>query len=92
MPDPAEAPQEMGPLGLVAGHQTLLRHDLKLLQRRGVPGRAAAGELLMDVLDGARATAPEHAQDRQLGVGRSGVSGMEREYTKVFVFINGNFS
>src|SRR5436305_5552002 len=59
----------MGPLGFVARHQPLLRHDLELLQGRGVAGGRAARELVMDLLDGARAAALQLPECGQLDVG-----------------------
>ena len=60
---------------LVALDQPLFRHDLEQLQRGRVGGRALAAEDVVHLPDGAGAAVPQDAQDRQLGVGRSGGGG-----------------
>ena len=66
---------------LVAEDQPLLEHDLQQLQRGRVAGRAVPLEHLLHLADGARPSPPEHAEDRQLGVGRSGRRAQHSRHT-----------
>src|SRR5262249_36943219 len=59
-------------VALVAVDQALLRHDLQQLQRGRVRRGALLGQRLVHLSDGAGPALPEDAQDRQLGVGRTG--------------------
>ena len=60
---------DVGPVSLVALHESLFRHDLQQFERRGVDGPGPfLGEQFVDVPDRAGTALPEDAQDRQLGV------------------------
>ena len=66
---------DMGPVRLVAFDEPLLGHDLEHLERRRVGARAFLDERFVHLADRARAACPEHAEDGQFGVGRSGQHG-----------------
>src|SRR5262245_536970 len=59
---------DVGSGGLVAGDESLLRHDLEELEHGRIAGLAA--HRFGDFTNGAGAAVPEDAKDRQLGVSR----------------------
>src|SRR5687768_3032253 len=63
---------DVGPVGLVAADEAFFRHDLEKLERGGIGGRALPAEHLVHLTDRAGSAIPEHTQDGELGVGRSG--------------------
>ena len=72
---------DMGPLALIPSDQTLLRHDLQELERRGVAGRATTAELSLHFSNRARPPFPEDPQNLELGRRRAGDVGLDRLYT-----------
>ena len=56
---------------LVAGDQSLFRHDLHQFQRRRVAGFAGLGERFVHVPDGCGTALPEHTKNGEFGVSRA---------------------
>ena len=78
-------------IGLVAADEALLRHDLQQLERGRVGRRPLAHQDVVHLADGAGAELPEHAQDRELGVGGARCLGHMASWTKsTNIFVNVN--
>ena len=61
---------------VVAPDEAFFCHDLQQLERRRVGRRPLARQHVVDLTHSARAARPEHAQNRELAVGRSGRVGL----------------